>query len=29
MTEREPRELKLTERQLRYFEGRLAGKSKL
>src|SRR5262245_57743835 len=29
MTKQEPRELKLTERQLRYLEGRLAGKSKL
>ena len=29
MTKREPKELKLTERQLRYFAGRLAGKSKL
>lgn len=29
MTKQEPKELKLTERQLRYFVGRLAGKSKL
>ena len=29
MTKRELKELKLTERQLRYFVGRLAGKSKL